>query len=331
MDGGTNYRYYVEVEVYAFNQNLPGLIGNELFDTSVGNPNLKIAWEILSSQTSTPTSTQISSTRKVTTIVIHATEGSDAESAIQTISQNQLSIHYMIDRDGNIISYANENQFAPAQYQNAFQPESGIAQHAGCDIGTSSSGQFSDSTTTTVTRPKCSSSCIDSNGLLDPSCQFSANPPQSEWCCIPGFNTIAIGIELVNLGPLCSSSTYKNSPSCANSISADGEQWGNYTSAQINALVNLVSDISSRYNIPLDRNHIIGHYQITTYKSDPGPAFPWDEFMQELQTRGAVSISTNSSSQGQQERSFYALDTSGNQYIVKVLALVGKTEKNVAS
>ena len=87
----------------------------------------------------------------------------------------------------------------------------------------------------------------------------------------------SIGIELVNLGPLCSDELIRILLHCANSISADGQQWGNYTPAQINALVNLVSDITSRYNIPIDRDHIIGHYQITTYKSDPGPQFPWDD------------------------------------------------------
>ncbi|MFZ1970767.1 MAG: N-acetylmuramoyl-L-alanine amidase [Candidatus Nanoarchaeia archaeon] len=317
-------QYYAEVGIYKFDQTLPGTLGDELLNSTVGDINLKTAWEF------TAPSSQTSTVRSVNTIVIHATEGTDAVGAIETISQNGLSIHYMIDRDGNVISYTNENQFAPPQYQNAFQPESNMAQHAGCNIGTSSSGQFSDSSTTTITRPKCSSSCIDSDGLLDPSCQFSANPPQSVWCCIPGFNTNSIGIELVNLGPLCSVASYKNLSYCANSVSADGQQWETYTPAQITALTNLVSDIASRYKIPLDRDHIIGHYQITTYKSDPGPQFPWDQFMQQILLRGAVSISTSSSNLGQQERSFYVLDPSGNKYVVKILALVGKTEKNVA-
>lgn len=311
----TQIQYYAEVGIYKFDPALPGLTGMELFNTAIGNPNLKIAQEL--------TMVQPTSKRTINTIVIHATEGSDALGAIQTISQRGLSIHYMIDRDGTIISINNVGTFAP-QYINAFQPESNMAQHAGCNIGTGSN----DFSTSSTTIPECSSSCIDVNGLLSTSCQFSANLPQSQWCCLPNFNVNSIGIELVNLGPLCTDN--KNSPFCANSISADGKQWENYSTAQINSLANLVSDISSRYNISLDRAHIIGHYQITTYKSDPGPAFPWDEFMQELQTKGSIFSPTNSSIQNQRERSFYILDKGGNQYIVKILALVGKTEKNVA-
>jgi N-acetyl-anhydromuramyl-L-alanine amidase AmpD len=254
--------------------------------------------------------------RSVNTIVVHATEGASALGAIQAISTADLSIHYMIDRDGTIISANNANKFAPAQYVNAFVDESVIAQDAGCF-----------DTRTNTHWASCSSSCI-SDGLIATSCQSLSNPPQSSYCCIE-FNPKSIGIELVNLGDACTDAAYKNSQYCKNSITADGKQWEPYTNAQINSLVNLVSDISSRYNIPLDRSHIVGHYQTSTYKTDPGPQFPWDEFMQELNARGAVSISSSTVTQGQSQRSFYAIDNNGNQYIVKILALVGKTQKNV--
>ena len=37
------------------------------------------------------------------------------------------------------------------------------------------------------------------------------------------------------------------------------------------ALQTLVMDIASRWNIPIDNNHILGHYRINQ-KVDPGPA-----------------------------------------------------------
>ena len=98
--------------------------------------------------------------------------------------------------------------------------------------------------------------------------------------------------------------------------------------------MNLVAEISIKYNIPVDRNHIIGHYQITTYKTDPGPAFPWDEFLKRVNARKRILGSTleglaNKNLPQGQQKSFYVIDKKGNQYIVQILAIVRKTEKNV--
>jgi N-acetyl-anhydromuramyl-L-alanine amidase AmpD len=320
----TNPQYYAEVEVDQFNPNSQQQaygetgntiftnVGNELADFSAGNVNLKTAWELI-----TPSTGFLGlnlNKRNVNSIIIHATEGVNAIGAIEAISTADLSINYIIDRDGTIISPSNVNQFSPGQYTNALVPESTIAQDAGC-YDTRSKTQW----------PKCSASCLDSNGLIATSCQQIDNPPQSSYCCVE-FNVQSIGIELVNLGPYCTGSS---SPYCKNSMTVDGKQWESYSDAQINSLVNLVSDIASRYNIPLDRAHIVGHYQTSTYKTDPGPQFPWDSFMQKLTLRGAVSIASSTAIQGQQQRSFYAVDKNGNQYIIKILTLVGKTEKNV--
>lgn len=327
-DWKSQSQYYIELEIYKFNSTMqyygesqnyvPSIFGDQLLDIIAGNVNLKTIWGLSLAKSSGIFSSL--NKRNVNTIVIHATEGGDTIGAIQAISEADLSIHYMIDRDGTIISVNNENEFAPAQYSNAFVPESTIAQHVGC-FNTRSNSAY----------PTCSPNCIDPNGLLDANCQQLSNPPQSSWCCINGFNPKSIGIELVNLQSLCSSANYKNSVYCQNSVTADGKQWENYSQAQINSLVNLVSEIASRYNIPIDRNHIIGHYQVNTYKTDPGPEFPWNQFMQDLQKKGVVSSSSFTSSENEYERSAYVLDSNGNPYLVKVLALIGKTEKNEKS
>ena len=182
--------------------------------------------------------------------------------------------------------------------------------------------------------PACYSDCIIPDGLLGTlksQCQqLGGNLPKSQWCCIPNYNVKSIGIELVNLGDLCNGDIYKNSVYCDNFTVAYGMKWQNFTQAQMNSLVNLVSDIAARYNIPLDRNHIVGHYQITTNKTDPGPIFPWNKFMQKLNKRGAVALSVTPKNNGERERSFYVTDRNGSQYIVTVLALIGKDEKNIA-
>lgn len=318
-DWQSNGQYYAELSAYKFNQNpeqqfygesgsyASSNLGEQLMSVHSGNPNLKTSWELVK-----PSSGFLGlnlNKRNVNTIVIHATAGNDVEGALQTIAINQLSIHYIIDRDGTIYS-SNNN---PTSYKSALVPESDIAQHAGC-YDPASKTQWAACSTVP--------SCLDSNNLIGNSCQKLNNPQQG--CCIEE-NAKSIGIELVNLQSSCtgSSSLY-----CKNAITIDGKQWESYSSAQINSLINLVSDISSRYNIPLDRSHIIGHYQSSSYKTDPGPEFPWDNVMQALNSRGAVSISSSEASTGNQQRSFYALDKGGSQYIVQILTLVGKKEKN---
>ena len=303
-------QYYAGVEIYNFDENVPRLTGDELLNLSVGDINLKTAWEL-----TIPTTNIFSYKRNIDTIVIHATEGGTALGAAEAIADPGLSIHYMIDRNGDIISAENAISFLPAQYATAFKPENEAASHAGCI----------DARNNNMPRPACSSSCID-NGLLAPSCQALSSPPQDQWCCINTFNPKSIGIELVNLGPLCS--TNPDNIYCQNSLDANGQKWETYSDAQINSLANLVSDIASRYGIPLDREHIIGHYQITTYKTDPGPAFPWDDFMSKLNSKQGSLSPSSALIGGQQQRSFYALDQNGNKYIVKILTLVGKSGKN---
>ncbi len=335
--GWTNRsEYYVEVGVYDYDNGTFNLLGKKDAGISEGNPNLKSAWQILASGNErapsgflagivSSASNLLSGKRKVDTIVIHTTEGSSASGAIETIADRSLSVHYMIDRNGHIYSSANP----PAQYASAFVPENQAASHAGCGVG-------NDMITSCSTLP-ASSGCTDkspvnSNGILDPKCQNLSNPPTSEQCCVPGYNANSIGIELVNLGHLC---TGLSGGFCKDSMSLDGYKWENFSNSpqQMDSLVNLVADIALRYKIPVDRDHIIGHYQIATRKTDPGPNFPWDQFLAAVKDRESTISASEQSSQSKnlpqgQLRSFYAIDKNGKQYIIQVLAIVGKTEKN---
>ena len=50
--------------------------------------------------------------------------------------------------------------------------------------------------------------------------------------------------------------------------------------AQRQAVFALVQDIVTRYKIPIDRQHLAAHSEISPgYRSDPGPGFPWDDLM----------------------------------------------------
>lgn len=53
-------------------------------------------------------------------------------------------------------------------------------------------------------------------------------------------------------------------------------------SVQWQALVELIAERAWFHNIPLDRAHIIGHYQVSVDRSDPGARFPWAALMRDL-------------------------------------------------
>ncbi len=305
-DWKSNEQYYIGLEIYEFNENAPVLTGNPVLNLSAGDINLKTAWE----------STILKGTgsilqpggRKIDRIVIHYTATYTAQQAIDIfnlgVKDRKKSIHYVVDKDGTVYSYYNLNHATNP----GFIPESQVAWHAGCE----------------PTRPLCHDPT--NNEKADP----QDYPTTDSDCCVRGINERSIGIEVVNLGWLCGASGFEDiCQNAGDGISADGSVWEKYPDAQVTSLIDLVSDLAARYEIPLDRNHIIGHSEVESGgKVDPGPAFPWDEFMERLNSQKEFSPVSFASGVGQQERSFYALDQSGNQYIVRILTLVGKIGKN---
>ena len=82
--------------------------------------------------------------------------------------------------------------------------------------------------------------------------------------------TRSIGIELVNRGRI---PTIDSAESVYEDYlrSFSYPYWEDYTQAQIDSLKILVMDIAQRWGIPVDEQHVIGHYRINQ-KVDPGPA-----------------------------------------------------------
>lgn len=60
---------------------------------------------------------------------------------------------------------------------------------------------------------------------------------------------------------------------------------GQLTEPQYQATLQLHKELCEKYNIPIDRNHIIGHYEINSVDRPgcPGPNFPWTRLMSDLQ------------------------------------------------
>lgn len=134
---------------------------------------------------------------------------------------NNLGIHYLIDREGVIY---------------CFLPESRSAWHAG-------KGSFSDE-------------------------KYTDN-----------MNRHSIGIELMGIGSQKDMSIYLH----PQEYDALDDSLKGFTQAQYTALAKLVGDICSRQQVPVNREHIIGHQQYNPSKNDPGELFDWAYFMGLLQ------------------------------------------------
>lgn len=131
---------------------------------------------------------------------------------------NQVSTHYIIDREGNIYCYV---------------PEDLVAYHAGYG-------------------------------------SWGTDPKYTDW-----MNDFAIGIEILGIGTQQEMRQYL---SASTYWSLDPSFIG-YTDAQYEALNKLVRDICERNNIPMDREHIIGHSEYSPQKVDPGSLLDWDKVL----------------------------------------------------
>ena len=90
-------------------------------------------------------------------------------------------------------------------------------------------------------------------------------------------NQYAIGIELVAMGSKHDMSNYLS----GKEYDALDQSLMGYTEAQYAALQALVNDLCQRYDIPLDREHIIGHEEYAAKKPDPGELFDWSRIVPE--------------------------------------------------
>lgn len=88
-------------------------------------------------------------------------------------------------------------------------------------------------------------------------------------------NKYSIGIEIVAIGSENDMKQYLT-PQEYSSLSSS---LIGFTDEQYTALSELISDICSRYNIPCDREHIIGHSEYNPNKSDPGELFDWSRII----------------------------------------------------
>ncbi len=64
------------------------------------------------------------------------------------------------------------------------------------------------------------------------------------------------------------------------------------TEAQYQATLQLHKELISKYSIPVDTEHIIGHYRIdgVNRPNCPGPMFPWDRLFNDLLGKGVQQV-----------------------------------------
>lgn len=132
-----------------------------------------------------------------------------------TFIEYNVSVHYVVQRDGTVYCYI---------------PEDRVAWHAG--VG-----------------------------------EFNGDPRYTD-----RMNQYAIGIEVVGIGSETDMAIYMTS---AEYRALDDSLKG-FTDAQYQALALLVEDLCTRYRIPRDADHVIGHEMYNPKKNDPGELFDWD-------------------------------------------------------
>lgn len=153
-------------------------------------------------------------------VVNHPDDPYNHEYVRQTFTDAGVSVHYIVDRDGQIFCYI---------------PEDRSAWHAG--YGT----------------------WLDDEKYTNK------------------MNKYSIGIEVMGMGTYQEMSGYLHKWQY-NKIPK--ENLG-FTDAQYESLKALVADICARHNVPLDRDHVIGHEEFSPKKSDPGDLFDWSRIVPE--------------------------------------------------
>lgn len=151
-------------------------------------------------------------------VVDHPEDPYRMEYVRQTFIDADVSIHYIIDREGTVYCYI---------------PEDRTAWHAG----------------------------------------------KGEWLGDEKYtnkmNLYSIGIELVGIGSADDMSMYMTK---AEYKKLDKSLLG-FTDAQYEALKALVTDVCQRNDIPMDRDHVIGHEDFSPQRNDPGELFDWSRII----------------------------------------------------
>lgn len=88
-------------------------------------------------------------------------------------------------------------------------------------------------------------------------------------------NHYAIGIEIAAIGSQKDMEIYLTEEEYA----ALDDRFKGFSDAQYDALKLLVEDICARYDIPADRDHVIGHQDYSPSKNDPGELFDWSRIL----------------------------------------------------
>jgi N-acetyl-anhydromuramyl-L-alanine amidase AmpD len=151
-------------------------------------------------------------------VVIDPQNPYDLGSVRKIFTDYEISVHYLIDRDGTVYCYIPENR---------------VAWHAG--VGTW----------------------------------------QGDEAYANKMNHYAIGIELMGIGSESDMRPYLSSEQY---LQLDPSLLG-FTDAQYTSLSALVADICQRNQIPMDKDHIIGHQEYNPQKTDPGDLFQWNRLL----------------------------------------------------
>jgi N-acetylmuramoyl-L-alanine amidase len=151
-------------------------------------------------------------------IISHPEDPYNVQFVRETFLECDVSIHYVVERDGTVRCYI---------------PEDRVAWHAGA-------GEW---------------------GNLD---KYTNK-----------MNYYAIGIEVLAIGSEEDMSIFMTN----DKYGTIDESLIGYTQEQYDALKLIIADICDRYDIPMNRAHVIGHEEYSDKKTDPGELFDWAQII----------------------------------------------------
>lgn len=79
-------------------------------------------------------------------------------------------------------------------------------------------------------------------------------------------------------------------------IEHEGQPNEPLTEVQYEASLFLHKELTAKYRIPIDNNHIVGHYRIDSVNKPncPGPLFPWERLFKDLRGEGVNTLAETS-------------------------------------
>lgn len=191
------------------------------------------------------------------------------------VSTDYIELKYTVDASKHVIYEGAVNDLFPIAKSYSL-PRTSVPEYVMLHFSSAIMIDFDDPYNIDLVRDIFIDGGVDAHYIIDRDGTIYCYVPEDRVAYHAGsMNQLAIGIEILAIGSKSDMSIYMSG---SKYDKIDPSLIG-YTDAQYEALGELVSDICERYDIPTDREHIVGHDEYNANKNDPGELFDWDKMI----------------------------------------------------